>query len=119
MPGSSPGMTKIERWVSISCRAEIGGVDLHSIKALRVVEEDLALQSIRDVAAIGQGRYGIGELTVPVRIIGGEQDVVGREELRHVAQGLLLRLAGHEHPAAGHVFRGFGLQERRVERAEL
>ena len=33
-----------------------------------------------------------------------------REELGHIAQGFLFRLAGHEHPAAGHVFRRLGLQ---------
>src|SRR5580704_19021028 len=98
--------------------AEGGGVDFDPVKALRVVEKYLALEAIRDVGAIGQSRNSIGELTVPVRIVRGEQDIVGREELGHIAQGLLFRLAGHEYPAASHVFRRLRLQQRRVKGPE-
>src|SRR6266849_7089134 len=96
-------------------RAKSGGVDLQSIETLRVVEEDLALQLDRHVVAIGEGRHRIRELAVPVGIVGCKQDVVGGEEVGHIAQGLLLRLAGYEHPAASHVFRRLGLQQRCVE----
>src|ERR1700740_326225 len=78
-------------------RAKVGGIDVQSIETLRVVEENLALQTVGDVAAIRQGRHRIGELTVPVGIVRREQNVGRREELRHIAQGLLFRLAGHEH----------------------
>src|SRR5215831_11499335 len=88
-------------------RADAGRVDRYPVKALRIVAEDLPLEAARYVAAIGQRRDGVGELTVPMRVVRREKDVVGREELRHVAQGLLFRLAGHEHAATGHIFRGF------------
>src|ERR1700758_4046329 len=81
-----------------------GGVDLQSVETMRVVEENLALEVVRDVRAIGQGRHGIWKLAVPVRVVGGKQDAVLGEKVRHVAQGLLLGFARHEHPAAGHVF---------------
>src|SRR5215471_20162927 len=100
-------------------RAELGGVDPYSVKALRIVEEDLLLEAVRDVPAIGQSRYRVRELAIPMRVIRREQDIVGRKEVRHVAQGLFFRLAGYEDSAAGHVFRRLRLQQRRVELAEL
>src|SRR5260370_41974630 len=53
----------------LMARAEGGGVDFDPIKTLGIVEEDLAFQPVPNVGAIGQGRNGIRELTVPVRII--------------------------------------------------
>src|SRR5215472_8413351 len=79
-------------------RAEIGRVDFQPVKASRIVKEDLALQFDRYVIAVSQGGNGIRELTVPVRIVRGEQDVVLGEKVRDIAQGLLFRLAGYEHP---------------------
>src|SRR5437868_8588466 len=78
-------------------RAEISGIDLQPIETLRVVKEDLALQLDRHVVAVGEGRHGVRELAVPMGIVGGKQNVVLGEELRHEPQGLLFRLAGHEH----------------------
>src|SRR5215469_12040483 len=90
-------------------RAEIGLIDFQPVKASRIVKEDLALQFDRYVIAVGQGGNGIRELTVPVRIVRGEQDVVLGEEVGDITQGLLFRLAGDEHPATGHVFGRLGL----------
>src|SRR6202022_3349962 len=98
-------------------RTQTGGVDLQPIETLRVVEEDFSAQFDRPVVAVGEGRHGVRELAVPVGIVGGEQDVVGGKELRHIAQGLLLRLTGHEYPAAAYFFRRLGLQHRWVEGA--
>src|SRR6516162_4791521 len=92
-------------------RGKAGRIDLQPIETLWVIEEDLALQLNRHVVAVSERRHGIRELTVPMRVVGREQNVVGREEVRDIAQGLLLRLAGHEHPAAGHVFGRLGLQQ--------
>src|SRR5215469_5857776 len=98
-------------------RAEIGPVDFQPVKASRIVKEDFALQLDRYVIAVGQGGNGIWELTVPVWIVRGEQNVVLGEEVRDIAQGLLFRFAGYEHAAACHVFGRLSLKERRVEGA--
>src|ERR1700740_2530632 len=47
---------------SLMTSAEGGGLDFDPVKALRVVEENLALQAVPNVRAVGQGRNGIGEL---------------------------------------------------------
>src|SRR5215472_16582018 len=83
---------------SLMGSAEIGRVDFQPVKESRIVKEDLALQLDRYVIAVSQGGKGIWELTVPVRIVRGKQDVVLGEEVRDIAQGLLFRLAGYEHP---------------------
>src|SRR5215467_9276621 len=92
---------------------------MDAVKALRVVEENLALKTVGDVGAIREGRYGIGELAVPMRVIRREQDIVGREEVGHVAQGFLFWLARYEYPSTGHIFGRLRLEQRRVELAEL
>src|SRR5947207_14213059 len=75
-----------------------------AVEPQRVFREDLALQIGRDVVAVGQVRDGVGKFAIPMRVVGGEQDVVLGEEFGDIAQRLLLRLAGYEDPAAGHVF---------------
>src|SRR5215470_4708863 len=57
----------IDTWWIIS--ALLCRLKMDAVKALRVVEENLALKAVDDVVAIRQGRYGIGELTVPMRVI--------------------------------------------------
>src|SRR5262245_8229442 len=91
-PRRSAGIFGIVLSPSMS-RAEIGGIDLQPVETLRVVAEDLALQLDWDVVAIGESRYGIRELAVPMGIVGGKQDVPLRKELRHEPQSLLFRLA--------------------------
>ena len=71
-------------WSSIG-RAELGGLDLQPIEALRVVAEDFALQFYRHVVAVGEGRHGVRELAVSMGIVGGKEDVVGGKEVGHVA----------------------------------
>src|SRR5215472_14822462 len=71
-------------------RGETGEVDFQPVETPRVVEEYLALELDRHVVAIGEGRYSIRELAVPMRIVGRKEDVVLGKEVRHVAQGLLL-----------------------------
>src|SRR5882762_11128085 len=68
-------------------------IHCHPVEALRVVAEDLLLQLNRDVVAVGEMGDRIGEFAVPMRVVGGEQDVLFREEIGDVAQGLLFRLA--------------------------
>src|SRR4051812_26977367 len=91
----------------------------HAVEALRVVAEDLLLEFGRDVVAVGEMGDRVGEFAVPMRIIGGEQDVLLGEEIGDVAQRLLFRLAGHIDAAARHVLRRLHLEERRLEATEL
>src|SRR6266550_5430057 len=90
-----------------------------TVEAPRVIAEDLLLELGREIVAVREMRDRVGKFAVPMRVVGGEQDVLLGEEIGDVAQCLFFRLAGHIDAAARHVFRWLHLEERRLEAAEL
>src|SRR2546422_8120686 len=66
---------------------------LEAVEPARVVGENLPLLRVRDVAALLDLVDGAGKAVVPVREVGGVDDLVLSDELDRLRQQPLVRLA--------------------------
>jgi hypothetical protein len=72
------------RRAGVTLLLEVRGVDGEAVEALRVLEEDRALQLFRDVLAVCQLLDGFGKAAVPVRVVGREEQVLVADPLGDV-----------------------------------
>src|SRR5262245_20698074 len=66
-----------------------------AVEALRVLAGDLGARFLADVAARAQVHGALRPIAVPVRVVAGEHDEVGAEDIDDARQDRLLGLAGH------------------------
>src|SRR5262249_36320617 len=103
-----PGLSSLAR-----CR------HLQIVEPERVLPEDFGLHLPVEVLPLQELVHRVRPLAIPVRIVGGVEDVILADPARHVWNRLLFGLAGEVRTAACHVLARFGLAERRIPRTLL
>src|SRR5262249_3799956 len=107
---SREGDGDAKQWLSSLPRCR----HLQIVESERVLPEDFRLHRSIEVLPLQELVHRVRPLAIPVRIVGGVEDVILAEPARHVRNRLLFGLAGEVRTAACHVFARFGLAERRI-----
>src|SRR5918999_4176698 len=85
-----------------------------TVKSDRVGAHDFVFLPVTDILSSSNRRCHVREISIPVRIIGGEEQRVLSYALHNIRQSAFFRFRGVKPVAGRHIFAWLFLQQRRL-----